>query len=75
MPTGESQGALVALFWSFPTLRHVHVRVRTVRTYFHRIYMHEASAWFGKCNIGVIVTNVKRNARVVFDGHVGHCGY
>jgi hypothetical protein len=37
--------------------------------------MHEASAWFGKCNIGVIVTNVKRNARVVFDGHVGHCGY
>ena len=32
--------------------------------------MHEASAWFGKCSIGVIVTNVKRNARVVFDGHV-----
>lgn len=36
----------------------------------YRIYMHEASAWFGKCNIGVIVTNVKRNARVVFDGHI-----
>ena len=40
----------------------------------YRIYMHQASLWF-RCDVGLMVTNVDKDARVFFDEHVRLLAY